>query len=249
MKKKECIVAAGVDDFSHLKCAQEAGADLILLYPTAKYQSAGNRFLAGYLAFGNTNEMMLEIASEYMPIVNKYNVLAGINGSDPFKIDHLLLTKLKNYHFTGLHNYPSMSLVDGNFGMNIDSLVQGTDKEIDLFKKAKEAFFFTCAMVENRKDAILMAKADVDMLILYLGLGNSAVDIRKVQNIVLAIRSIRKDLPILFFHEHITNIEETKNILRQVPELNGYCLLPLLRKNVTERQLELEIHHLKSIHL
>lgn len=255
-KKKEFIVVAGVDYLSHVKCSQNADCDLILLYPTAKHTKAENRFLAGYLAFGNTNDLMLQTASELMPIINRKNVLAGLNGTDPFKINHVLLKKMKQHKFVGIHNYPTMSLVDGNFGMNIESSSLGTDKEIDFLKQAQEENFFICSMVQTQKQALNMIRAKTDMLIFYLGLGeknmgehrrNLKHDIRQLRELCTACRNANPNIPLLFYDERITTIDEIKLMAKEVPDLDGYCLLPVTKSYVSEKQLELEIRQLKEI--
>lgn len=258
VKKQQLIVAAGVDSSEHEKICNEAGCDLILLYPTARYQHALNRFLTGFLAFGNSNELMEEMAAEVMPLMNSPFLFAGLNGSDPFKNDRILLEKMKNFGFIGIHNYPTMTLVDETFGMNMDKLKSGLDKEIDLFKKASKMGFYTCGMATDKKQALQLVRANVDMLILYLGLGEKTEsrnqrqksriyqNIRKLKDLTGAIRNIAPDLPILFFDETLTTIDEIKTVIQEVKEINGYLLLPIIQKEISSRQLQLEIEQLKT---
>ena len=254
--KKEFIVAAGVDSLSHVKCCQNASCDLILLHPTAKITKVENPFLAGYLPFANTNDLMLQTASEIMPIINSKNVLAGLNGSDPFKIDHLLLGKIKNNKCTGIHNYPTMTLVDGTFGMNIDSLNLGIDKEIQLIKNANAEGLFTCAMVAAQKQATAMAKADADIIIFYCGLDekknqdhkrNVRQEIRQLRELTASVRKINPGIPLLFFDERMTTIDEIKMTASEVPEIDGYYLMPVTKARASESQLELEIRQLREL--
>lgn len=259
MRKHRLIVAAGVDSLEQEKCCDKAGCDLILLYPTAKYEHASNRFLAGFLAFGNVNEMMEQMATDLMPMMNNRNLMAGLNGSDPFKNDRILLQKMKEFGFMGIHNYPTMSLVDGTFGMNIEYLKSGLDKEIQLLKKASEMGFHTCGMVSTQKQALQLVRADIDMIIFYLGLGENPEhrgvsnkerteqDIRKLKELTAGIRNISKTIPILFFDEQLNTVNEIKTIIQEVKEINGYFLMPVTQKPFSHRQLQLEIEQLLEI--
>lgn len=258
VKKQQLIVAAGVDSSEHEKICNDAGCDLILLYPTARYQNAANRFLTGFLAFGNSNELMEEMAADAMPLMNSPFLFAGLNGSDPFKNDRILLEKMKNFGFIGIHNYPTMTLVDGTFGMNIEKLKSGFDKEIDLFKKASKMGFYTCGMATDKRQALQLVRADVDLIVLYLGLGEKTdsrnqrqkskihQNIRKLKDLTGAIRNISSDTPILFFDETLTTIDEIKTVIGEVKEINGYLLLPIIQKEISSRQLQLEIEQLKT---
>lgn len=259
MRGRQLIVAAGVDSLEQEKCCDKSGCDLILLYPTAKYEHASNRFLAGFLAFGNVNEMMEQMATDLMPMMNNQNLMAGLNGSDPFKNDRILLQKMKEFGFMGIHNYPTMSLIDGTFGMNIEYLKSGLDKEIQLLKKASEMGFYTCGMVSTQKQALQLVRADIDMIIFYLGLGEkpdhrtadreqrTEQDIRKLKKLTSGIRKMSKTIPILFFDEQLNTVNEIKTIIREVKEINGYFLMPVTQKSFSHRKLQLEIEQLLDI--
>ncbi|MBE5956110.1 MAG: phosphoenolpyruvate hydrolase family protein [Lachnospiraceae bacterium] len=258
MDKKEFIVVAGVSSLSQVRCCQTENCDLILLYPDSKAGKAQNPFLAGYLPFGNTNDAMIRTASEVMPIIDSKNILAGLNGSDPFKLDHLLIHRMKQFHFAGIHNYPAMTLVDGVFGTNIDSLNLGIDKEITLLKHAMQEDLFTCAMVRSKKQIHAMLKSGVEMLIFYLGLGERETVrsgkkqmqyISYLKELTEAARKINPHIPLLFFDEQITAIDEIHKIAKAVPDINGYCLLPVTRSDYSHTRLSLEIKQLKRISL
>ncbi|MCI8327622.1 MAG: phosphoenolpyruvate hydrolase family protein [Lachnospiraceae bacterium] len=259
MDSKHFIVAAGVDNLAEEKCCSESGCDLILLYPTADYQNAKNRFLAGYLAFGNTNHMMETMASDMMPTMNHRNLTAGLNGCDPFINNRILLEKMRQYGFIGIHNYPAISLIDGNFGMNLDNLKTGFDKEIELFKNANENSLLTCGMVRTQKQAMQLVRIGIDVLIFYVGLGEKhhmqtsdreyyiAQDIRLLKEFSLAVRKLSSTIPILFFSERLQTIDEVNNIVKEVKEINGYFLMPVTKTSTSLKKLQLEISQLKKI--
>lgn len=256
IEQKRFLIAAGVGNLNQVKCCQNQDCDLILLYPVSKYSSASNPFLAGYLAFGNTNDQMLQMASELMPIINSKNVLAGLNGSDPFKICPHLLKNMHQHHFAGIHNYPAMSLVDGTFGMNINSLSLGVDKEITMFKAAIKEELFTCAMVQTKKQLHDMMRIGVDMIIFYIGLGEGnsisrdkqrRQHIHQLNELTKAAHDINPHTPLLFFDESITTIDEIPFIIKEVSYINGYCLLPVTKADYPEHRLALEISQLQKL--
>lgn len=250
----QCIVAAGVGSLSHIKCCQNNHCDLILFYPTAKYGKAKNPFMAGYLAFGNTNAFLQQTLSEIIPFVHTERLLLALNGSDPFKIDSLLLKQVKHCHAVGIHNYPTMTLVDGDFGSNIDSLYLGFHKEMELLKKGNKENLFTCAMVRTKKQAMEIAKENVDLLIFYLGLGEETQKdyrhhtshICKLQDMAKSLRASYPDLPLLFYDERVSSINDIKYVMHTVPEINGYCLLPVTKPSLSENQLALQITALQT---
>ena len=193
-----------------------------------------------------------------MPLMNSPFLFAGLNGSDPFKNDRILLEKMKNFGFIGIHNYPTMTLVDGTFGMNIEKLKSGFDTRIDLFKKASKMGFYTCGMATDKRQALQLVRADVDLIVLYLGLGEKTdsrnqrqkskihQNIQKLKDLTGAIRNISSDIPIFFFDETLTTIDEIKTVIGEVKEINGYLLLPIIQKEISSRQLQLEIEQLKT---
>ena len=166
--------------------------------------------------------------------------------------------QMKEYHFSGIHNYPSMCLVDGTFGMNINSLHLGIDKEIQMIKTAISEGFFTCAMVQTKKQIHAMIKAGVDMLIIYIGLGDSHTassekqrrqHIHQLHELTMAARNINPNIPLFFFDECITTIDEVSLIVKEIPHINGYCLLPVTNTGYSDNRLSLEINQLKKLSL
>ncbi|MBE5956239.1 MAG: phosphoenolpyruvate hydrolase family protein [Lachnospiraceae bacterium] len=259
MDNGQLIICVGTDSLQEIQLCQQLNCDMILVYPTAKYSNATNRFLAGYLAFDNTNDLMLESSKEMFSILDNTNLLISVNCSDPFMVPNIILKQFKELHVAGIHNYPSMSLVDGNFGANINSRKLGFDMEINMLKTYSDQNFYTCAMVRNTKQAILMTRANVDMLIFYLGLGHNKSskrynkttkledDITLLKEMSAAVRTISSEIPLLFFSEHVNTIDDIKKIIKNVPNINGYCLMPVAQSSISARQLELEILQLQKI--
>lgn len=259
MKKKirfhELIVAAGADTVEMEKWCSDAGCIPILLYPTAKYQEAENRFLAGFLSFGSSNDRMIEIAKTMKPMMKGQCLLAGIHCADPFIKGDILLDQVQKQGFAGIHNYPPLSLVDGNFGKNMDSLREGFARELDLLKKAGERKLFTCGMAATGKQAMQLAKINANMIVLYIGLGEVFADrskciayyIKKLREQVKAIRTVSSDSIIFFAAEQVLMVEDVEMIVKETKEMQGYLSLPIARKHITKEQIMLELESLKTI--
>lgn len=255
IKNRQLLVAAGVDTPEEEQWCKEAGCEFVLIYPTARYKNIKNRFLAGFLAFGNTNAEMESIAQQWMSVMKGKMLFAGVNGSDPFKNDRLLLGQLKKAGFAGIHNYPPMSLVDGQFGNNLENLKEGLEKEIQIMKKAKKIGLLTCCMVSGKKQAVRVAREGVDIIVLYPCIGEAlegekAVVVRyikKLKEISEAVQQTSFCGPLFFAGEHITTVEEVEEIVRQVKLINGYLLLPMMRQKVSKNQIYLEVRKLHNI--
>lgn len=255
IQSRELIVAAGADTVEVEKWCSDAGCMPILIYPTAKYQEAENRFLAGFLSFGSSNDLMIEMARTMKPMMRGQCLLAGIHCADPFMKEDLLLDEVQKQGFIGIHNYPPLSLVDGNFGKNMDSLGEGFVRELLLLKKAGERKLFTCGMAATRKQAMQLAKININMIVLYVGLGETFSDrrqciayyVKKIRECIKAIRTVSTDSIIFFAAEQILMVEEVEKIVKETKEIQGYLLLPMARKALSEKQIMLEIESLKTI--
>lgn len=255
---KKAIVAAGVESPEQIQSCESCGCDLILYYPTAIYENTKNPFLTGYLAFGNTNSLILKAGKDVLPPEKNPLLLAGLNGSDPFKNDRVLLEQIQKYSFGGIHNYPAMALVDGNFGMNLQNLNAGFDREITLFQNAGRMGMFTCAMVRTAGQAIKMARIPVDIMIFYLGLGENDGspedwnevadrDIAKLHLLSGAVRKISVKIPLLFYDERRLPVREIERIIREVEAINGYLTMPAASREISLQQMSDEIKNLLQI--
>lgn len=259
MEKKrqshELIVSAGVDTVEVEKWCSDTDCMPILLYPTIQYQTSDNRFLAGFLSFGSSNERMIEMANSIKPMLKGQWLLAGIHCADPFIKDDILLDQIQKQGFIGIHNYPPLSLVDGNFGKNMDSLGEGFVKELELLEKAKKRKLFTCGMAATRKQAIQLAKINVDMIVIYIGLGESFTDrskcimyyIKKLRELIKAIRIVSSDSIIFFAAEQDLMVRDVEKIVKETQNLQGYLLLSITRKSLSENQMKLEMKSLQTI--
>ncbi len=166
----EVIVGGGAGTGLSAKCEEAGGIDLIVIYNSGRYRMAGRGSLAGLLAYGNANEIVVDMAREVLTAVKETPVLAGVNGTDPFCIMDPFLDQLQNLGFAGVQNFPTVGLIDGNFRANLEETGMSFGLEIDMIAKAHEKDMFTTPYVFNEEDAAAMAKAGADIIVCHLGL-------------------------------------------------------------------------------
>ncbi|MFM8322030.1 MAG: phosphoenolpyruvate hydrolase family protein, partial [Chloroflexota bacterium] len=130
------IVGCGAGTGISAKCAESGGADLLIIYNSGRYRMAGRGSLAGLMAYGDANAIVVEMAAEVLPVVKNTPVLAGVNGTDPFRLMPVFLKQLKEMGFTGVQNFPTVGLIDGSFRANLEATGMGYDKEIETIAEA-----------------------------------------------------------------------------------------------------------------
>jgi predicted TIM-barrel enzyme len=151
--------------------AEEAGGiDLIVIYNSGRYRMAGRGSLAGLLAYGNANEIVIEMAHEVLPVIRSTPVLAGVNGTDPFMLPDQFLDRLTALGFAGVQNFPTVGLIDGVFRANLEETGMSYDLEVALIARAAAKGMLTTPYVFSTDDAIKMAKAGADIIVCHLGL-------------------------------------------------------------------------------
>ena len=164
------IVGCGAGTGISAKMAEAGGADMAIIYNSGRYRMAGRGSLAGLLAYGDANAIVVEMAAEVLPVVRDMPVLAGINGTDPFRIMRVFLRQLKDMGFDGVQNFPTVGLIDGDFRRNLEATGMGYDKEIEAIAIAHELDLFTSPYVFDPDQATAMAKAGADQLVAHVGL-------------------------------------------------------------------------------
>ncbi len=164
------IIGAGAGTGITAKFSERGGVDLIIIYNSGRYRMAGRGSLSGLLAYGNANDIVVEMAAEVLPVIKNTPVLAGVNGTDPFYLIPRFLKELKEMGFDGVQNFPTVGLIDGVFRQNLEETGMGYDLEVDMIRQAHELDMLTCPYVFTPEDAVNMAKAGADVLVPHMGL-------------------------------------------------------------------------------
>ena len=164
------IVGAGAGTGLSAKCAEAGGVDLIIIYNSGRYRMAGRGSLAGLLSYGDANAIVVEMAGEVLPIVKRTPVLAGVCGTDPFRLMPYFLKQIKEMGFAGVQNFPTVGLFDGMFRQNLEETGMGFDLEVEMIRIAHELDLLTAPYAFNPDEASALAKAGADILVPHMGL-------------------------------------------------------------------------------
>ena len=166
----EPIVGGGAGTGLSAKCEEDGGIDLIVIYNSGRYRMAGRGSLAGLMAYGDANQIVVDMAREVLPVVRHTPVLAGVNGTDPFRQMGVFLDELKRIGFCGVQNFPTVGLIDGNFRANLEETGMSYSLEVDMIGEAHKRDMLTTPYVFSESDAEAMAKAGADIIVCHFGL-------------------------------------------------------------------------------
>ena len=171
MKRRgEPIIGGGAGTGLSAKCEEAGGIDLIVIYNSGRYRMAGRGSLSGLMAYGNANEVVMEMAREVLPVASRTPVLAGVNGTDPFCLFDHYLDQVKAIGFSGIQNFPTVGLIDGTFRANLEETGMSYRQEVELIRLAHEKDLLTTPYVFNAEDAAAMAEAGADIVVCHQGL-------------------------------------------------------------------------------
>lgn len=170
LARGEAIVGGGAGTGLSAKCEEAGGIDLIVIYNSGRYRMAGRGSLAGLLAYGDANAIVVEMASEVLPVVRRTPVLAGVNGTDPFRRMDVFLDEIRRVGFSGVQNFPTVGLIDGTFRQNLEETGMSYGLEVDMIAKAHARDLLTTPYVFNAGEAEAMARAGADIVVCHLGL-------------------------------------------------------------------------------
>jgi predicted TIM-barrel enzyme len=164
------IIGAGAGTGLSAKCAEAGGGDLIIIYNSGRYRMAGRGSLAGMMPYGDANAIVVEMAAEVLPVVHKTPVLAGVCGTDPFRLMPAFLRQLQELGFSGVQNFPTVGLIDGVFRQNLEETGMGYGLEVEMIRLAHELDLLTCPYVFTPEETQAMAAAGADVVVPHMGL-------------------------------------------------------------------------------
>ncbi|WP_336193623.1 phosphoenolpyruvate hydrolase family protein [Providencia stuartii] len=254
----EPIIGGGAGTGLSAKCEEAGGIDLIVIYNSGRYRMAGRGSLAGLLAYGNANEIVMDMAKEVLPVVKHTPVLAGVNGTDPFCQFDRFLDELKATGFAGVQNFPTVGLIDGNFRANLEETGMGYGLEVDMIRLAHEKGLLTTPYVFSCEDAIAMTEAGADIIVPHMGLttgGNIGAEtaltlkdcVPLINDWAKAAKAIRDDVIVLCHGGPIATPEDAEYILANCPECHGFYGASSMERLPTEVALTATTEKFKSI--
>lgn len=170
LSKGKSVVAAGSGIGISAKFAEKGGADLIVIYNSGRYRMGGHSSWAGFLPIGDANGIVLEMGErEVLPIVKDAPVIAGVFPSDPTRRMDYLLKQIKDMGFSGIINFPTVALLEGNFRNNMESTGFGWKKDLEVVNMAHKMDLYTMAYVFDPTQSKEMAENGVDCIVAHMG--------------------------------------------------------------------------------
>lgn len=256
--RREPIIGGGAGTGLSAKCEEAGGIDLIVIYNSGRYRMAGRGSLAGLLAYGNANEIVVDMAKEVLPVVKNTPVLAGVNGTDPFcQFDHFL-DQLTALGFSGVQNFPTVGLIDGNFRANLEETGMGYGLEVDMIRLAHEKDLLTTPYVFSAADAVAMTQAGADIIVPHMGLttgGNIGADtalkladcVPLINEWAAAAKAVREDVIVLCHGGPISTPEDAQYIMGNCPQCDGFYGASSMERLPTEIALTDTTRQFKKI--
>jgi len=259
MKRRRIpIIGGGAGTGLSAKCEEMGGIDLIVIYNSGRYRMAGRGSLSGLLAYGNANAIVMEMASEVLPIVSRTPVLAGVNGTDPFCLFDRFLDEVKAIGFSGVQNFPTVGLIDGVFRANLEETGMSYGLEIDVIGLAHRKDLLTTPYVFNAGEAAAMAQAGADVVVCHLGLttggsigSKTALKLADCPAVVdewgEAALKVNKDAIILAHGGPVSSPEDAAFVLRETRTCHGFYGASSMERLPTEIALTEQTRKFKAI--
>src|SRR5438445_13899436 len=227
------IIGGGAGTGISAKCAETGGIDLIIIYNSGRFRMAGRGSLAGMMPYGDANQIVMDMAREVLPIVHHTPVLAGVCGTDPFRIMKLFLRDVQAAGFSGVQNFPTVGLIDGTFRQGLEETEMGFDLEVEMIRQAHALGLLTCPYVFTEDEATAMAQAGADVLIPHMGLttkgsigARSALSLQeaagRVQALHDAAKAVNPDILVLCHGGPISEPEDAQYILEHTQGIVGF---------------------------
>lgn len=233
ISRREPIIGGGAGTGLSAKCEEAGGIDLIVIYNSGRYRMAGRGSLAGMLAYGNANDIVVDMAKEVLPVVKHTPVLAGVNGTDPFCQFDKFLDDLRALGFCGVQNFPTVGLIDGNFRANLEETGMGYGLEVEMIRLAHQKDLLTTPYVFSAANAVAMTEAGADIIVPHMGLttgGSIGADtafrledcVPLINEWAAAAKAVRKDVIVLCHGGPISSPEDAQYILEHCPQCHGF---------------------------
>jgi len=233
VKSGGVIVGAGAGTGLSAKCAEAGGVDLIIIYNSGRFRMAGRGSLSGMMPYGDANAIVMDMAREVLPVVKHTPVLAGVCGTDPFRLMPVFLKQVKEAGFSGVQNFPTVGLIDGTMRVGLEETGMGYGLEVDTIRAAHDMDLLTCPYVFNEDDAVAMTKAGADVLVPHMGLttkGNIGAttaitldeSVRRIQAMHDAAKRVRKDVLVLCHGGPIAEPEDAQYVLSRTQGIVGF---------------------------
>jgi len=256
------IVGAGAGSGISAKFAERGGVDLLIIYNSGRYRMNGRGSLAGLLPYGDANEIVVEMGHEVLPVVKDTPVLAGVNGTDPFRDMSVFIEDLRRRGFSGVQNFPTVGLIDedSQFRQNLEETGMGYDEEVEMIREASDQGMLTCPYVFSEAHAREMAEAGADVIVSHMGLTTSgdigaetALDLdeaaERVQAHHDAAKEVNEDVMVICHGGPIAWPDDARHVLQNTEGVVGFFGASSIERLPTEEAIENQAREFKEIDL
>jgi len=252
------LVGVGAGTGITAKSSEAGGADMLIIYNSGRYRMAGRGSLAGLLSYGDANQIVVEMGAEVLPVVKHTPVLAGVCGTDPFRVMEIYLKQLKAQGFNGGQNFPPVGLIDGGFRQNLEGTGMGYGLEVEMIRKAHELDMLTCPYVFDPDQARAMAEAGADILVAHMGLTTKGTIgaktaltlddcVIKIKDIIKAGREVNPDIMVICHGGPIAEPDDAQYVISRVPEIDGFFGASSIERFAAERGIKAQAAAFKAI--
>ena len=252
------LVGVGAGTGITAKSSEAGGADMLIIYNSGRYRMAGRGSLAGLLSYGDANQIVVEMGAEVLPVVKHTPVLAGVCGTDPFRVMEIYLKQLKAQGFNGVQNFPTVGLIDGVFRQNLEETGMGYGMEVEMIRKAHELDMLTCPYVFDPDQARAMAEAGADILVAHMGLTTKGTIgaktaltlddcVVKIKDIIKAGREVNPDIMVICHGGPIAEPDDAQYVISRVPEIDGFFGASSIERFAAERGIKAQAAAFKAI--
>lgn len=252
------IVGAGAGTGISAKCAQAGGADLIVIYNSGRFRMAGHGSLSGLMPYGDANQIVVDMAREVLPVARNVPVLAGVCGTDPFRLMHLFLREIQAIGFSGVQNFPTVGLIDGLFRQNLEETGMSFSKEVEMIGTARELDLLTTPYVFSPGQAVEMAAAGADVLVAHMGLTTKgsigartakSLDeaVAEIQAIHDASKKVREDILVICHGGPVSEPTDVRYVLEMTRGISGFFGASSVERLPTERAIRGQVRAFKEI--
>lgn len=260
VSRGEPIIGAGAGTGLSAKCVEAGGTDLIVIYNSGRFRMAGRGSLAGMLPYGDANAIVVEMASEVLPVVKHTPVLAGVCGTDPFRLMPVFLRQIREMGFSGVQNFPTVGLFDGTIRQNLEETGMGYGLEVEMIRLARELDLLTSPYCFNPEEARAMAAAGADILVPHLGLttkgaigATTAVSLEEAPALVQAMhdaaKEVNPDIIVLCHGGPIAEPDDARYVLEHTQGVAGFYGASSMERLPTEIAITENMQRFKEISL
>ena len=258
VKNGQTLLGVGAGTGITAKFSEAGGADMLIVYNSGRYRMAGRGSLAGLLSYGDANQIVVEMGAEVLPVVKNTPVLAGVCGTDPFRVMEIFLKQLKAQGFAGVQNFPTVGLIDGVFRQNLEETGMGYDLEVEMIRKAHELDMITTPYVFDPDQARAMAEAGADILVAHMGLTTKGTIgaqtaltlddcVERIEAIIKAGREVNPDVMVICHGGPIAEPEDAAYVIEKTEGIDGFFGASSIERFAAEKGIKSQTEAFKAI--